>query len=202
MPTAPGLAADPDEAARLARENAQWTRELEAASGSGFYLVLDAPNSALRLMFEGVVLEAYPVRELALGRPRLLFIQRDLPAGWQERIWDGGRLDPARRGERVEIVAPDPEENGEETVEIPPTPAEAFPAPERFSLLFDGGLTLEIVRAKSSGSSGFLRDRLSAIRLADGERLRIRITLDPAQVDAFYRAVPESTRFVLRPAGP
>ncbi len=95
----------PVDAERLRRSNAELQRQLDAASGPEFYLVLDAGQNRLRLMLAGVVLQEYDVQGAELAVPRVLWRKRPAPADWQMLTWADGQIDPAPERERTELVA-------------------------------------------------------------------------------------------------
>lgn len=205
-------AAPPDDAAaieRLRHENARLKRLADLASGDDFYLMLDPRKRVLQLMYEGVVLNEFPVLDLALGERRVLFVTSDLPEGWEDQIWDDGQLDPPRQVRRKEIIPPKDGEPADPVEEIPPTPEEAVPAPDRYWVRYADGRSLEIVGDLADEPSGGLLHRSSSavrLRLSDlaaallpsrADALRLRVTLRDDQARALYRALPEQSRFLL-----
>ena len=121
--------------------------EDQLAEGGGFYLVLDAGAGTLGLFFEGIPLRTYPVSDVAIGRPYRLFVSNPDEPRVTGRIWGNARLEPKRIIERVEIVSdqvvpPDP--TGAISW-VPPTPEEQYPIRPRYRVLYEGGLSLEIV---------------------------------------------------------
>jgi len=190
-----------DEARRLARVNAQLAQRLELAQGGGFYLVLDVEAKRLDLMLEGVVLHGYTVARMELGRSRIAFIQRSRGREWADRAWTGGRLEPSRPEERIEIEVKSADDS-EETA-IPPTPEMRYPAPERFLVEYEGGFSLEIVAdgpAAGVNSVGLLgsisrrfADAAAAVGPRSGRLPRLRLVLPAEDAAAFYRSLPPDT---------
>jgi hypothetical protein len=185
-----------EEVARLRRDVAIQQARLDLAAGEGFYLLLDPTNARLRLMFAGAILEEYPVLGMDLGVSRRAFVRGEPPAGWTGRIWAGGRLAPAR------TLAVVPPEGIDLEAWVPPTPEEAYPAPGRYRVRYEGGLALEIGGGEQT-LLGSLGQRLGdCARLLLGlspDRVRIRLRLDPAQAASLYRGLPEPTRLLILP---
>jgi hypothetical protein len=200
--TTPGGAASEDQKAELRtvlQGNAWLALQVELATPEGFYLVLDAGRKVLRLMYRGTLLREIPVLHIEVGRPRVLFI-----AGARVRlapaIRTGARLDPPSSWQRPVITPPPPGETVEQE-SIPPTPEEAFPAPPRYRIDYDGGFSVEIVSAGAPARR--LRERLAgalaALGLADRDAVRLRLTLDAAEAGAVYRSLPPDTRLLVVP---
>lgn len=187
---------------KLLSDNELLRKQLDLASGKEFYLLLDTARPALKLMFEGVLLREYEVVEMSAGSPKVFFFGRRPPAGWQDAVWEGGKLDPLRHYARKEIIAPDgsKKEEEEEEVVIPPTPEEAFPAPDHYRIRFDGGLALEILKPGAPESAGRMANVASALWPSSTDRVRVRLVLLADQVEELYRSVPENVRFFMLPA--
>jgi hypothetical protein len=195
------------ELARLARETEILRQELQLANDHGFYMLLDPGSRTLRVMLEGVTLAEYAVSRAAAGEPRLR--KRGKAEPWYDRIWTGGRLDPARRHDHFEVVAPPV---GSDTSDagpgIPPLPEEAFPASLRFRIRYDGGLALEVrpsrtgselgPRAGWPGRFGAALGRfLSALSPLGRDAVRLRLTLEPEDAAALYRSLPPDTKLLV-----
>ena len=209
--------ASPEEIQRLRRENALLQRRLALAEGDQFYLVLDPAGSSLKLMLKGAVLQDYAVQRLEVGAPRVAYSTRALPDGWRGRIWERGNLVPPREQDRVEYVAPPPSDNPDEEagppVKIPQTPEEMYPVPPRYHVRFQDGLSIEFLRlGQQEEKTGFwtgLGNSLShwwadakavlSHSSPEADDIRLRITLEPGQVDSFYRALPPDTRLLILP---
>jgi hypothetical protein len=191
--------AAPPDATTLAIENRRLANRLALAESGGFYLVLDLGSRRLDLMLQGVVLRGHPVESMEIGRPSLLFATRSAPEGWSERTWAKGRLVPPRPDERLEVRANDGTEEPPEIPEIPPTPEERYPAPDRFEIRYEGGLTLEVVRADDPGR-GILRrarDAIRAMASLGAAETRVRVVLAPADHAALWRSLPDDTSFTV-----
>lgn len=203
----------PPEVEQEAIRNRVLERRVELAKDDAFYLLLDPGEDTLRLMLQGAELQRFPVRGLEVGAPRIAWIARDLPEEWSGRVWSGGRLEPPREIDRIEIVPPPPEASGETTPFIPPLPEEAYPVPHRYLVRFEEGLALE-VRPEGEGDTGeraglFSRlfaaigtwwtDAVSAARPVPSDRIRIRLHLDPADGDFLYRALPPDVSLLVLP---
>jgi hypothetical protein len=212
---------------REAQLNALLRQQLELASGEQFYLLYDPPARLLRLMLRGVVLQEFPVADLEVGTPRVLFARRPTADSlWRGRIWTGGRLDPPRNQDRLEIQVPESEEVAVEPT-IPPTVEEAYPVPERYFIRFEGGLVIEVRQVGEEVAAeppepvfgapeanvappepGFwdrlrvlLRQRVEDARAAqrprEGETLRLRLHLPVTMAKILYRSFPPETKLLL-----
>jgi hypothetical protein len=195
-----GTAGDPAEMERL---NRSLKLQLELAGGEAFYLRVDAEGQRLDLMLQGVLLQSYTIRSLEIGWPRVALLRRTVDAGWAERAWSGGRLSPARPDERIEIRANDGDSSPPEPP-VPRPPEEICPAPGRFVVHYEGGLSLEIVGEEEDGEGRPADSILS--RLADAARAawlfgdiapRVRITLPAGELASLYRGLPPETSLLL-----
>jgi hypothetical protein len=191
--------AAPGAAALLELENRRLENQMKLAESKEFYLRLDLDGRRLDLMLEGVVLRTHPVARVEIGRPTVAFAARPAPADWTERAWEAGRLEPPRPGERLEIRANEGGTDPPEVPEIPPTPEERIPAPERFEIRYDGGLTLEIAGTDAPGR-GLLERAADALRslvsFGDGDT-RLRLLLDRQDVADLYRSIPEDSNLTV-----
>lgn len=204
---------DPEEAARIASAVAIREKQLDLASGKGFYLILDPSQGTLRLFLKAAVLHTWHLEGIEVGAPRIAFVSRGLPRDWEGKIWTKGALDPARELDRYELVAPPPKPDGTETnIPIPPLPEEAFPVPPRYRVVFEGGLAIEVRPPSAGESAGFFarvantiriwwRDFVRAVSPAPDDRIRIRLVLDREGADSLYRALPPDTALLVLPPG-
>jgi len=207
---APATASDPrSEAARLQRTNAQLQKQIELAGGKEFYLVLDPTHAGLTLMLKGAPLQRFTVLGLQVGHPRAAWISKRDPRHVQSVIWSGGELDPPRQIDRLVIQAAEPGKEAPESTPppIPPTPEELYPVPSRYHVRFADGLSVEIMPREADASVGRweyvraamaerCRDIFSALRVADRDAIRLRITLDPQEARSFYRSLPPAVRLI------
>ncbi len=208
---APAETSDPrSQAARLQRTNAQLQKQIELAAGKEFYLVLDPANAGLTLMLRGAPLQRFTVLGLQVGHPRVAWSSARDPRHVQSVIWSAGELDPPRQIDRLVIQAGEP---GKETAEsapaaIPPTPEEMYPVPSRYHVRFADGLSVEILPREADQSVGrwararaamaeWARDVFSAMRSANRDAIRLRITLDPKEAQSFYRSLPPAVRLIV-----
>ena len=208
---APEASQDPrSPAARLERTNAQLQKQIELAAGKEFYLVLDPANAGLTLMLRGAPLQRFTVLGLQVGHPRVAWQSARDPRHVQSVIWSKGELDPPRQIDRLVIQSGEP---GKETPEstpppIPPTPEELYPVPSRYHVRFADGLSAEILPREADESVGRWaharaaiaekwRDIFSAIRAANRDAIRLRITLDPKDAQSFYRSLPPAVRLIV-----
>lgn len=200
--------ADPGrEVARLEAENAALDKQVALAAGKEFYLVLDPVAKDLALMLRGAELRRYPVIALSVGAPRVAFVRRRASAAWQGVIFSGGRLDPPREIDRLEI-SPPPDASGETKPVIPPTPEELFPVPLRYHVRFERGPSIEVRPREADPSSRWARfttwwgarwrDTLAALRPAGDEIVRLRIVLAPEDADTLYRSLPPGVKVLVR----
>lgn len=192
------------EAADLSRTVASLRQQVDLASGDAFYLLLDPSGPSLELLLNGVVLEAYEVSSIEVGQPRVAFVARGAAEGWRERVWTRGEMEPVRAEDRIEIrvdeANPPPEE-----IPIPPTPEERYPAPDRWWVRFDEGLSLEIVGAGSAESSfrpwsafAHRADDFSAALFGD-RQTRVRVTLEREDAATLYRSLPPGSSLLILP---
>jgi len=208
---APAETSDPRfQAARLQRTNAQLQKQIELAAGKEFYLVLDPANAGLTLMLRGAPLQRFTVLGLQVGHPRAAWRSARDPRHVQSVIWSAGELDPPRQIDRLVIQAGEP---GKETTEsapaaIPPTPEELYPVPSRYHVRFADGLSVEILPREADQSVGrwararaamaeWSRDVVSAMRSANRDAIRLRVTLDPQEAQSFYRSLPPAVRLIV-----
>jgi hypothetical protein len=208
---APAAAADArTEAARLQRTNAQLQKQIELAAGKEFYLVLDPKTAGLTLMLKGAPLQRFTVLGLQVGHPRAGWISKRDPRHVQSVIWSGGELDPPRQIDRLVIQAAEPGKEVPESTPppIPPTPEEMYPVPSRYHVRFADGLSVEILPReadKSVGRWAHVRaaaaekwhDAIAALRSTGRDAIRLRITLDPAEAQSFYRSLPPAVRLIV-----
>ena len=210
----------PDPATRaLQREVAQMRRERELSAGKGFYLRLDAARQRLALMLQGVTLDDYAASALELGVPEVLFVDRRPRADWDLESISGGRLDPERQRDRIEVVAPTPSSAEARPAEgaspsPPPAPApksaeEAYSVPSPYRIVFDDGVSLE-VRSRGEGrrnrsllrrvadAAGLrLADLGSALGLGSKDRIRLRVTLEAEDAASLYRSLPPDVGLIV-----
>lgn len=194
------------EAQRLERVNRQLGHRLELARQGGFYLVLDVAARRIDLLLQGVELRSYPVERLEIGRARVGFLPRFGSEDWADRVWSGGRLEPPRAEERVEIeVKPGDAETPEPAV--PPEPELRYPTPQRFLVRYADGASLEIVArgpgtgVRSVGLAGTISRRISEVAAALGPRSgrlpRLRLVLAAEDAAAVYRSLPPDTALLV-----
>lgn len=204
---------DPLATAALRRSLGQLRAERDLASGSGFYLRLDAGSRRLALMLQGVTLDDYAAADLAWGVPQVAFLDRKPAPDWDARSFSKGRLDPERERDRIELVAPlpstSPQPAASPAVEATPAPPpipksaeEAYSVPSAYRVVFAEGVSLE-VRAKGGGGrnrsllrriadalSLRLSDLASALSPRAGARVRLRVTLEADDAASLYRSLP------------
>ncbi len=203
-------AATREELTALRRLGEQLRQERELSRGRDFYLRLDARTRRLALMLEGVVLDDYPVLALERGVPRVLFVDRRPPAGWDLVAFRGGRLDPARGRDRIEVEAPVVAEGVTPSPPpVPPTAEDTYSVPSRYRITFDGGVSLEVGSNGGGGRNRSLVRRVAdamalgwadwrgALGIGHGDRIRLRLTLQPADAAALYRSLPPDVHLLV-----
>jgi hypothetical protein len=185
-------------------------------SGKFFYVVLDPEARSLRLMLKGAFLEEYPVEEIRVGSPRVLFRPSKGSDDWSFRVWSDGRLDPPRVQKRIEFTPPDSAlalDSLQPALPIPPTAEEAYRVPPVYRIRYQEGLTLVVESsADSTGQGTFSRkeivrsraeERLRALRASlsnEGPRVLLRMKAENAQ--RFYRSLPGESFFLVTPPRP
>lgn len=208
----------------LQREVARLRVERQLATGKGFYLRLDVARQRLALVLQGIALDEYAASGLAIGVPEVLFVDRRPGADWDTAAITGGRLEPERQRDRLEIVAPPPDAAGdargdrddeaddEAEPSPPPVPKsaeEAYSVPSPYRVVFAEGVSLEVRSPGGGGRNrGLLRRALdaAALRLSDlgsalglgsRDRVRLRVTLDGDDAAALYRSLPPDVSLVV-----
>jgi hypothetical protein len=200
-----------EEVARLQRESVILKQLVELSKGKDFYLLLDPRAKTLRMNLKGATLQTWPVVALEVGGPRVAYVSRGVPDDWEGRIWKQGNLDPERKIDRFEMVAPAPTKEGTETtIPIPPTPEEAYPVPARYHIRYAGGLSIEVLPPGARDEGGFwsrLGVRLSnwwhdvgeALSRKPTDAVRLRVVLSEKDADSLYRALPPNTALLVVP---
>lgn len=202
--------APPVDVERLRRNNAEMQRQLDAASGPEFYLVLDPAQDRLRLMLAGVVLQDYAIQAAELAVPRVMWRQRPVPADWQLLTWTQGQIDPAPERERIELVA-----SADGSAPPPSVPHIAVgpqqpPASGVYWIRYDGNLALEIRYTYVPPDSQEVRGPSPLQRARDaligawtmfrnptaGDALRVRVHLAWEDACALYAALPPKSKLL------
>jgi hypothetical protein len=194
-------------------------RLVELARSGSFYLLLDPAARTLTLNHRGVVARTWTIERIEMGTPRVLFVARRAPVDLAGTTWTNGRLDPPRAQQRPLLeVDSQGTPQGPEPELIPPTPEEAVPAPGRYRIRFDGGLTVEVVAAvpdlaesgdATPAGSGTEAGRIGsslggwksavdhrwvdaeeAIALNPGSSSRLKLVLPAAEAAGLYRGFP------------
>jgi len=193
-----GVATSADRLVREVESEATRLRaELALAQGPDFYLRLDARARRLALVLRGVPLEEHELDAFETGRPRVLFWKRPLAPDWDLRSYGGGRLEPSRQHDRVEIQAPVPSPTGDEAAlepsppAIPPTAEEAYSVPSRYRILFDGGMSVEVVARGGGRNRPWPRRAWDAIRLRLDDLSEVLGGSENADVRIRLRMAPE-----------
>lgn len=181
--------------------------ELALARSGGFYLRLEPAGRTLGLVLNGVVLERFPALAIERGTTRVAFRSRPALDGWDRRGYAGGRLEPARERDRLEITAPS-EGDAPVAPPLPPTAEESVSVPERWRVVFAEGLILEVTSEGGARNRSALRraadawrlfwaDRASALAPQTRERVWLRLRLSAGDAAALYRSLPPEVGFVI-----
>ncbi len=200
----------PAQAAALQRANGLLQREIGLAEGKEFYLVLDPGASDLTLMLSGAELQRFPILGLQVGQPRVSWITRRDPQGWQDIVWSHGELDPPRQIDRLVIQAAPPGKDAAEPEPppVPPTPEEMYPVPSRYHVRFDEGWSIEVRPLDADQQAGKLarlgawwsakwHDVVAAVFKRNRDGVRLRIVLDPKEAASLYRSLPPAVRLII-----
>jgi len=164
------------------------------------FLLFEPDGQRLRLLSGSATLREYAVTGLEVSRRR---------SGSSAPAWGGtaagGRLSPERTVQRRPILVLDGESPAD--VEIPPTPEELFPAPRVFEIHFDeppAGLAMEVLDTPLADASvlDHLWNRLRLGLRRDRPAIWVRISLEPADAAALYRALEPGVGVVVVPPPP
>jgi hypothetical protein len=195
--------------AELASANAQLRRQLDLATGDTFYYTLDPVKRVLRFMYQGNVLYERNLLDVEVGTRRGFLGKGAAPKDWAERVWSSGTLEPERVSNRLELDASSQDYTKQrDEFLVPPTPEEAFPAPEVWRIRYAGGMAVEVhgVADTTRTRPGFIKglgqqfqDSMKALVSANNDAVRIRLYLSRPQADMLYRSVPPDTRFTILP---
>lgn len=168
------------------------------------YLVLDPAERTLTLYQRASPLRVFPVQRVQAGARRIRVPDRPLDRSWRGARWDHPRLHPPVVRERRTILSDSVAEVDLAGADpwIPPTPEEAVPSPDRFTVRYAGGLGVEIVAADPRAHAGVV-GRVSAA-LASAlwsvlDRYRVRVTMSREDVGALYRSFPTDAPLLLDP---
>ncbi|MFH1679586.1 MAG: hypothetical protein ABIH26_02965 [Candidatus Eisenbacteria bacterium] len=197
-------------------EDPRKTAETDLLSGKSFYLVLDPEARSVRLMLKGALLDEYPVEEIRVGAPRILFFSQESQDDWTARIWADGRLDPPRTQKRIEYTPPDSAlalDSLQPALPIPPTAEEAYHVPPVYRVRFRGGLTLVVESAPDSTAQGkpsgveVVWSRLAERARAffdsfSGGRGRVLLCMRAEDAQRLYRSLPPGSCFLVAPRAP
>jgi len=193
----------------LASANAQLRRQMDLATGDTFYYTLDPVKRVLRFMYQGNLLYERNLLDVEVGTRRGFLGKGAAPKDWAERVWSSGALEPARVSTRLELDASsqDYTKQRDENL-VPPTPEEAFPAPEVWRIRYAGGMSVEVYGLADTTHTrpGFFKnlsqqfqDSMKAIVSPNSDAVRIRLYLPRPQADMLYRSVPPDSRFTILP---
>ena len=171
------------------------------AQSGRYYLELHLGARTIELCHSGVAIATYPLRDIAIGLPRVFFISRGSHKPWIGAVWSHAQLDPPRVIERVKIVPgdestiPTPDAPGV----IPPTMEELIAVPPSYKIRFEGGRTILVslegqipgTLKPHSRRRDRWRDFLAGLGLKKADPLRIRVSVPAKDGAALYRSFPE-----------
>ena len=192
----------PSPPAPLDEQGALTVARARLASSGRFYLELDLTGGRLHLCHSGASIATYPLRDLSVGRPRVLLVSRGREPHWVGEVWTDGRLEPARQVNRVKIVPGD-----ESTVPTPgeagvilPSMDELIAVPQVFEIRFEGSRVVKLylagdipgTRMATPKWGGRWRDFLAALGLAPADRVRVRATVAAKDGAALFRSFPDT----------
>jgi hypothetical protein len=193
----------------LASANGQLRRQVDLATGDTFYYTLDPVKHVLRFMYQGNVLFERNLLDVDVGTRRGFLGKGAAPKDWAERVWSSGALEPPRQSSRLELDASSQNyAKVRDEYLVPPTPEEAFPAPEVWRIRYAGGMAVEVhgVADTTRTRPGFMKslgqqfqDSMKALVSSNNDAVRIRLYLSRPQSDMLYRSVPPDTRFTILP---
>jgi len=205
----PGKPSSGTASSELVSANTQLRRQLDLATGDTFYYTLDPVNRVLRFWYQGNILFERKLLDVQVGTRRGFFGKGAAPKDWAERVWSSGALEPPRMSTRLELDASstDYAKQRDENL-VPPTPEEAFPAPDVWRIRYAGGMAVEVYGLADTTRThpGFFQDlgqqfqdSMKAIVSANNDAVRIRLYLSRPQADMLYRSVPPDSRFTILP---
>jgi len=194
---------------QLASANAQLRRQLDLATGDTFYYTLDPVRRVLRFMYQGNLLFERNLLDVEVGTRRGFLGKGAAPKDWAERVWSSGALEPPRESNAPELDASSQNyKTQRDEYLVPPTPEEAFPAPEVWRIRYTGGMAVEVhgVTDTTVTRPGFFKslgqqfsDSMKALVSTKNDAVRIRLYLPRPESDMLYRSVPPETRFTILP---
>ena len=194
---------------QLASANAQLRRQLDLATGDTFYYTLDPVRRVLRFMYQGNVVFERNLLDVEVGTRRGFLGKGAAPKDWAERVWSSGALEPPREPNRLELDASSQNyKTQRDEYLVPPTPEEAYPAPDVWRIRYAGGMAVEVygVTDTTHTRPGFFKnlgqqfsDSMKALVSTNNDAVRIRLYLSRPQADMLYRSVPPETRFTILP---
>ncbi|HXV77052.1 MAG TPA: hypothetical protein VD788_12115 [Candidatus Polarisedimenticolaceae bacterium] len=187
----------------LERTNLRLAEQVTLAERERPYLMLDLSAPRLRLMMGGALLREFAVSGAEVGTPTVLFVRRSPPSPFAGRPRTLAGVHPPRRSRPDEVVAPVPGSVVEPPL-VPPDPVEAEPAPERFFLRFDDGLSIE-VRQERAATGGwrarYTRLRWKLVDMLDASRpgpaSRLRLVMPESEAGSLYRSIPQATPLIV-----
>ena len=193
----------------LASNNARLRRQLDLATGDTFYYTLDPVRRVLRFMYQGNVLFERNLLDVEVGTRRGFFGKGAAPKDWAERVWSSGDLEPPRESTQLELDASSQNyKTQRDEFLVPPTPEEAYPAPDVWRIRYAGGMAVEVhgLADTTRTRPGFFKnlgqqfqDSMKTLVSTNSDAVRIRLYLPRPQSDMLYRSVPPETRFTILP---
>jgi hypothetical protein len=185
----------------LLRDDRQLRNLAALADSADFYLVLDLDEKQLGLCYRGVPVREYAAHSIELGRPRRFFRSASVAPEWYDQVWTDGRLDPEphRTDDKLGATA---DSTGFDPDWVPMLPEELILSPQRYEIEFAEGLIVEVVADSSHAGPGAWEGWVDRARALFSTRMRLRVTLDPADAGELYRSLPAETELALRGDAP
>jgi hypothetical protein len=177
------------------------------AVSNTFYLELALGAKELRICHSGIAVGTYPIADLRVAYPRILFISRAQAGEWVDDIWTGAHLDPEKVVQRVKIVPGDPSTTPtpDKPGVVPPTLEELTPVPQDFAIRCEDGRAIYIhldgqvpgALFKEPVKNSRWEDFLEALGLRESDSLRLNATMPAADGAAFFRSFPDGSPVLL-----
>ena len=173
------------------------------AVANTFYLELALGAKELRVCHSGIAVGTYPITDLTVAYPRVLFIPRGKAGDWVDDIWREAHLEPEKVVQRVKIVPGDPSTTPtpDKPGVIPPTLEELTPVPQDYAIRCQDGRAIYIhlegkvpgALSQESAKNSRWNDFLEALGLRTSDSLRLNATMSAADGAAFYRSFPDGS---------
>jgi|GEM_PF-1625276 len=167
------------------------------ATSGRFYLELGLSSRSISLCHSGVALMTYPIQDLSVGHPRVLFFPKGHSGEWIGEVWTLGHLEPAKLFQRIQVV---PGGSGSETPEyVPPTMEELIAVPPIYFIQFDDRRAVQVIldgqfpgaAKEASPWKQRWEDFLEGLGIRQADRVRVRIHLQAIDGASLFRSFPD-----------